>query len=78
MSRFGVAIFSTTSSVMQAEKALLMAGVEIKLIPTPREFSSDCGISVRFDWTAADNVRNILGDLGIKFDTICLMARKAK
>ena len=48
--KHGVILFSTTSSVMQAEKILLKAGFVIKLIPTPREFSADCGISIRFEW----------------------------
>lgn len=43
-----VAIFSSTSEVFKAERALLDAGVKIKLIPTPRQFSTDCGIAVRF------------------------------
>jgi hypothetical protein len=48
--KYGVILFSTTSSVMQSEKILLKAGFVIKLIPTPREFSADCGISIRFEW----------------------------
>jgi len=72
----GVVIFHTTSSVMQAEKALLKAGVSIKLIPTPRQFSSDCGISVRFEWLHRERVQTILEDSGIEFDTIKLLEQK--
>ena len=35
---------------MQAEAVLLRDKQAIKLIPTPRELSSDCGISLRFEW----------------------------
>ena len=45
MSEYGVVLFYTTSSVMAAEKKLVKEGFIIKLIPTPRQFSSDCGIS---------------------------------
>ncbi|MGD0751542.1 MAG: DUF3343 domain-containing protein [Anaerolineales bacterium] len=50
MDKYGVILFHTNSSAMQAEAILVRAKQEIKLIPTPRELSSDCGISLRFDW----------------------------
>ncbi|HSW59124.1 MAG TPA: DUF3343 domain-containing protein [Dehalococcoidales bacterium] len=70
MKRWGVALFHTTSCVMQAEKAFLKAGLKIKLIPTPRQFSSDCGIAVRFEWVDLNKVEEILDFSGIEFDTI--------
>ncbi len=60
MTSYGVALFYTTSSVMRAEKLLIKKGVSIKLIPTPREFSSDCGIALRFDWNQHDQVKTLL------------------
>jgi hypothetical protein len=60
MSEFGVALCPTTSAALRAEKLLLRAGVKVKLIPTPREFSSDCGMAVRFAWERVDEVRGIL------------------
>jgi len=32
----------------------------VKLIPTPRELSSDCGISLRFDWSLNGKVKTFL------------------
>jgi len=60
MSAYGVALFHTTSSVMRAEKLLRSAGIAVRLIPTPRQFSSDCGIAVRFDMTNMERVRGVL------------------
>lgn len=60
MTAYGVALFYTTSSVMRAEKLLIKKGFPIKLIPTPREFSSDCGIALRFDWNQHDQVKTLL------------------
>ncbi len=57
MKDYGVVLFATTSSVMQAEKALKKQGLGIKLIPVPRQFSSDCGISLRFLWDDIDSVK---------------------
>ena len=45
---------------MQAEAVLLKGGLTVKLIPTPRELSSDCGLSVRFDWARNEEVRSLL------------------
>jgi hypothetical protein len=60
MSKFGVVLFHTTSSALRAEKVARQAGLVVKLIPTPREFSSDCGISLRFLWSDAEEVRAAL------------------
>lgn len=60
MSRYGVALFHNTSAVMRAEKVLKKGGVTVKLIPTPREFSSDCGLAVRFDAPDMERVRVLL------------------
>ena len=60
MNPYGVVLFHTTSSAMRAEKTLLRAGLEIKMIPTPRQFSSDCGIALRFDRTQMPAVQEML------------------
>ncbi len=41
-----VLIFSSIHQVMRAEKLLKGKGIEIDLIPVPREISSDCGVAV--------------------------------
>jgi len=33
---------------MRAEALLKRAGIRSRLIPTPRELSSDCGVALRF------------------------------
>ncbi len=45
---------------MQAEAVLMRAGLAVKLIPTPRELSSDCGIALRFDWSQDELVQSLL------------------
>lgn len=50
MSQNGVIIVATTSSALKAEKVLRAAGFREQLIPTPREYSSDCGLALRFNW----------------------------
>ncbi len=41
-------------------KVLKKGGVTVKLIPTPREYSSDCGMAVRFNVQDMDAVRVLL------------------
>lgn len=64
MSGYGVVLFHTTSAALRAEKAALGAGLKVKLIPTPRQFSSDCGMSLRFDWASEEAVRQALEAAG--------------
>jgi hypothetical protein len=73
MIEYGFVIFHTTSAVMQAEKRLLKAGLKIKLVPVPREFSSDCGISLRFDWQQYEAVKNLLEGAKIEIEGIHLL-----
>jgi len=60
MSQFGVVIVATTSAALKAEKLLRSAGIKEQLIPTPREYSSDCGLAVRFIWAQRDEVEQLL------------------
>ena len=43
-----VAIFHSVHRVMKAEKLLKLAGLDILLIPVPRQLSSDCGLAIRY------------------------------
>jgi hypothetical protein len=57
MTSFGVVLFHTTSSAFRAEKVVAKAHLAGKLVPTPREFSSDCGIALCFNWSQVEQVR---------------------
>ena len=70
MTQFGVVLFYTTSAVMRAEKLLLKEKFSIKLIPTPRELSSDCGIALRFDWVQYEQVKSVLDGAGLEIASI--------
>ena len=60
MNGYGVLLFHTTSSAFRAEKILMQAGLAIRLFPTPRELSSDCGVACRFPWEQVELVRSLL------------------
>jgi hypothetical protein len=57
-----VVLFHTTSAAFRAEKILRAHAFVVKLIPTPRELSSDCGTALRFAWDNADRVSKLLAD----------------
>jgi hypothetical protein len=76
MTQYGVVLFHTTSAVMRAEKLLISQGYAVKLIPTPREFSSDCGIALRFDRNIRDRIKASLDEVKIEFDSIHFLDTK--
>ena len=67
---FGVILFHTNSAAFRAEKMLGKKGMQAKLIPTPREFSSDCGIALRFNWDHAAHVRELLESASVEFSSM--------
>jgi hypothetical protein len=46
---FSVILVYSTSHAIRIEKLLIENGIPCKLIPVPRQLSSDCGICVRID-----------------------------
>jgi len=62
----GVVLFHTTTSALRAEKILQKAGLSVKLIPTPRELSSDCGIALRFELSDRADVEQRLASAGVE------------
>jgi len=63
---YGVVLFHTNSAALRAEKVLQRAGLVVKLIPTPREFSSDCGIALRFAWQDVARVQQLLDEARVE------------
>jgi hypothetical protein len=60
MNNNGIVLFHTSSSAIQAELLLKRAKFFVKLVPTPREYSSDCGIALRFDVSDSKEVQFLL------------------
>ena len=60
MAEYSVVLFHSTAHAIRAEKVLVRAGVENKMIPTPRQLSSDCGMALRFDRKDEEQVAAVL------------------
>jgi hypothetical protein len=56
MAKYSVVLFHSTAHAIRAEKVLQQAGVAIKMIPTPRQISSDCGMALRFEQADKEQV----------------------
>ena len=67
---FGVVLFHTSSSALRTEKILLKGGLTVKLIPTPREFSSDCGVALRFNWGDESKMHALLDSANVEVSSI--------
>jgi hypothetical protein len=62
MDEYSVVLFHSASHAIRAEKVLLQVGIPNKMIPTPRQLSSDCGMALRFDRADKDNVARVLAE----------------
>lgn len=58
-----VILFENVHRVMQAEAALLAAGVRCEMLPTPKEYSKECGMCIGVDAADLDEAAAVLGDL---------------
>ena len=70
MGCFAVILVHSTSHASHAERVLKQAGLKVKLIPTPRHLSSDCGSAVRI--AAEDRARSerLLAETRVSIDRI--------
>jgi hypothetical protein len=73
MSQYGVVLFSGTQAALRAEKLLERVGQVVKLIPTPRHLSSDCGVALRFSWAEQNEVVNTLDRARLAYETIAIL-----
>lgn len=64
-------VFDSTHRALKADKLLTVNGLKFEVIPTPKEISSDCGISIRINpfLTKPETVRLILTENNIIFRT---------
>ena len=70
MIEHSVVLFHSTAHAIRAEKVLLTAGFKIKMIPTPRHISSDCGMALRFHRTEEQQVATTLAEKRVPINGI--------
>ncbi|MDE6885798.1 MAG: DUF3343 domain-containing protein [Helicobacteraceae bacterium] len=63
----GYVLVYTTASAFESEDILgSLDGVSVRLVPTPREFSSDCGIAVYFETNILEFLQEALASANIE------------
>jgi hypothetical protein len=70
VTEYSVVLFHSTTHAIRAEKVLVGAGLRIKMIPTPRQLSSDCGMALRFDRAEEARVAMVLAEKRVPINGI--------
>ena len=59
---YSVVVFHNTHAMFCLKKELDRLGVTVRVIPTPRHLSSDCGSALRFLTSRQDVVRSAVSE----------------
>lgn len=70
MTRRCVILFQSTHHALKSEKALKSAGLDIDVIPVPREFSANCGIAICLAWEDRQIAEAVLQDRSVPVEGI--------
>ena len=70
MHEYAVILVHATSHAIQVERVLQDHDLGVKLIPTPRHLSSDCGAAVRVESSQIDRLRQLLDAAGAPYDRV--------
>ncbi|GAB6085991.1 DUF3343 domain-containing protein [Alkaliphilus crotonatoxidans] len=61
-SRFYVMVFESTHFALTAEKELNKMGYSFTIMPTPREITASCGLSIGFDEKLLTEVKGLAAE----------------
>lgn len=67
---YAVILVDSTSHALRIEKILNGVGLASKLIPTPRQLSSDCGVCVRVHQQDMQSITELLGAQQVEYQSI--------
>lgn len=67
---YAVIIVYSTSHAIRIEKLLQEMGIPCKLIPVPRQISSDCGVCVRIQRSDIEVARKAIDTAQVEIDGI--------
>ncbi|HEY3324114.1 MAG TPA: DUF3343 domain-containing protein [Planctomycetota bacterium] len=72
-STHSIVLFHTNSAALKAEKVLQRAGLVVKLVPTPRHLSSDCGVALRCEAAQAQQAQKLLDENSVPYESVHTM-----
>ncbi|SFB32163.1 DUF3343 domain-containing protein [Clostridium frigidicarnis] len=61
MKEYYLIVFKNTHDAIQGEKVLKEEGLNVIIMPTPTYITKSCGISVRFNTSDVEKVKEIIG-----------------
>ncbi len=70
MNEFHIILFHSNNYVMWAAKILKKKGLHYRIIPIPRELSSDCGYCLQIRSSDAEIAREAINLEGVEYDRI--------
>ena len=70
MVEYSVVLARSSSHAIRVEHVLNQAGIACKLIPTPRQWTSDCGISVRVARADVTVAKRAMDEAGAEYEDI--------
>lgn len=65
MDKFGIVTFNSTHHAIKAEGIFKSREMIFKTIPTPREITLSCGLSIRFDINDVEKVKKLVDEDGL-------------
>jgi hypothetical protein len=68
--QYTVVLVYSTSHALRAEKVLAEMGIDCKLIPVPRQLSSDCGVCVRVRTADRRATERTLKEVGLEIEGV--------
>ena len=67
---YAVVLFRSTSHAIRAERVLQEAGLRSKMIPVPRQISSECGVCIRLERLDLSDAQRALIEAGMHVEGI--------
>ncbi|MFZ5915820.1 MAG: DUF3343 domain-containing protein [Chloroflexota bacterium] len=68
--QYGAVLFHSVSHALRAERMTQRAGLQVKLIPVPRQFSSNCGTALRFFWADGPRIQEVLREARLDIEAV--------
>lgn len=76
--QYCVATFHSVHDALYFEKVFKEIGLNLQLIPVPREISSSCGIAARFSTTYRSDFEKAIADKNLEIDEIFTLEEKPR
>ena len=76
--KYGYVTFHSVSDSLRFEKVLKETGLQIQLVPVPREISSSCGVAARFEPELEEQVHRFVEEHNLEISGIHIIEQAEK